>query len=602
MMKAAFDLLHDHAGRAGGSRDGRLRISRLASFALIVATAACAPLADPARTAVPMTTPGGAPSAPGKTLVMIARAQPDGVASRGLRQVAGRTIDTTLRLWNAGLALNDNRKVPAPYLAETLPQLNSDSWRVFPDGRMETTYRLKPNLVWHDGTPLTAEDFVFSWQVYSTPELGESGLAPFSQLEEIQAPDARTIVLRWRQPYAEAGALVAGQQTGFQPLPRHLLERPFATAASNPDAFAALTFWTGDYVGLGPFKVSRYEPGTMIEGAAFDQHALGRARIDRVSVRFMSDANTVLANLLSGDAHIAIDDSMRFQQAVVLQRDWAPRGAGVVILSPAQFRYESVQLRPEVAMPRALLDVRARRALVHAIDRQALSDALLEGQGLIAEAMIVPQVEYFPEVERAITRYPYDLRRTEQLLGELGYTRGSDGVYTHPGEGRFAIEVRVLASAANETEAAVIADSLRRAGMDSSIHVVSQAEAQDGQIRASFPGLSASSVINGFAPPLDRLRAGEIATPDTRWRGSNFGGWNNPDFERLAASYEASLARSERNALAVQMMKLVSEQAPTIPLFYNFMVTPHVADLAGPTDAVSAATAGWNVHEWRWLR
>jgi peptide/nickel transport system substrate-binding protein len=177
-------------------------------LALTVTALACAPLSNPARLDAPAgeSTPGGALPAPGKTLVMIARAQPDGVASRGLRQVAGRTIDTTLRLWNAGLALNDNKEVPSPYLAEALPQLNTDSWRVFPDGRMETTYRLKPNLVWHDGQPLTAEDFVFSWRVYNTPELGESGLAPFQQLEEVEASDPRTIVLRWRQPYAEAGA------------------------------------------------------------------------------------------------------------------------------------------------------------------------------------------------------------------------------------------------------------------------------------------------------------------------------------------------------------------------------------------------------------
>ena len=49
------------------------------------------------------------------------------------------------------------------------------------------------------------------------------------------------------------------------------------------------------------------------------------------------------------------------------------------------------------------------------------------------------------------------------------------------------------------------------------------------------------------------------------------------------------------------MMRVLSEQVPTIPLFYNFMVTPHVAALRGPTMAVSARTAGWNVHEWQWI-
>jgi ABC-type oligopeptide transport system substrate-binding subunit len=136
--------------------------------------------------------------------------------------------------------------------------------------------------------------------------------------------------------------------------------------------------------------------------------------------------------------------------------------------------------------------------------------------------------------------------------------------------------------------------------MDSSIYVVSQAEAQDGRIRATYPGFSASSVINGNEPPLDRLRSSEIATPENRYRGSNFGGWNSPEFDRLVAMYENNLERGERNRIAVQMMRLISEEVPTIPLFYNFMVTPHVAMLRGPTTAVSARTAGWNVHEWYW--
>ena len=64
-----------------------------------------------------------------------------------------------------------------------MPQLNTESWRVFPDGRMETTYALKPNLAWHDGAPLTADDFVFAWRVYATPELGVSNTPPASLIE-----------------------------------------------------------------------------------------------------------------------------------------------------------------------------------------------------------------------------------------------------------------------------------------------------------------------------------------------------------------------------------------------------------------------------------
>ena len=54
---------------------------------------------------------------------------------------------------------------------------------------METTYRLRPNLTWHDGAPLTAEDFVFSWRVYANPDLGLSSHAPIPAISEVTAID-----------------------------------------------------------------------------------------------------------------------------------------------------------------------------------------------------------------------------------------------------------------------------------------------------------------------------------------------------------------------------------------------------------------------------
>src|SRR3954468_18507432 len=75
------------------------------------------------------------------------------------------------RPFNAGLAVIDAETRPRPVLAEQLPQLNTPSWQVSPDGRMQTTYTLRPGLTWHDGNPITAEDFVFAWRVYRAPSL-----------------------------------------------------------------------------------------------------------------------------------------------------------------------------------------------------------------------------------------------------------------------------------------------------------------------------------------------------------------------------------------------------------------------------------------------
>src|SRR5207245_2214732 len=83
--------------------------------------------------------------------------EPASLATRPFQQ-PGTALHVSRRLFNALPALIDDRAVPRPDLLEAFPELNTDSWRLFPDGRMETTYRLKPSLTWHDGQPLTADD------------------------------------------------------------------------------------------------------------------------------------------------------------------------------------------------------------------------------------------------------------------------------------------------------------------------------------------------------------------------------------------------------------------------------------------------------------
>src|SRR5207237_839452 len=129
----------------------------------------------------------------------------------------------------------------APELAEALPQLSTDTWRLFPDGRMETTYRFRPNLTWHDGTPFSGEDYVFGWRVYATPELGLARTAPFDAIEEVVAPDSRTLLIKWKQPYPDAAHL-AGRDRQFPALPRHLLQATFESESA--DSFSNLPYWT----------------------------------------------------------------------------------------------------------------------------------------------------------------------------------------------------------------------------------------------------------------------------------------------------------------------------------------------------------------------
>lgn len=153
-----------------------------------------------------------------------------------------------------------------PLLAVGVPQLNTDNWRIFPDGRMETTWKLRPSLTWRDGAGLTAEDVVFAWRVYAARGLGIFNPQPQDRIHEALAPDPQTIVFRWSSPYPDASPMSSDE---FPPLPRHLLMPAFAAYEQDPgtrDAFVNHRYWTSDYVGAGAFRLDRLEPGAPLLG------------------------------------------------------------------------------------------------------------------------------------------------------------------------------------------------------------------------------------------------------------------------------------------------------------------------------------------------
>src|SRR5579871_574601 len=160
-----------HGLRAGGSPWMRLASALLLAFAVLGCAAGTT---GPAQSDTPAS--AGQPDRP---LVMLVGVEPATVATRGLVQ-KGAGLHVALRIFNALPSLVDGRGLPRPELLASLPSLNTDTWQVFSDGTMLTTYTLRPGLAWHDGQPLTADDFAFSWHVYSSPDLGLADQAPMA--------------------------------------------------------------------------------------------------------------------------------------------------------------------------------------------------------------------------------------------------------------------------------------------------------------------------------------------------------------------------------------------------------------------------------------
>lgn len=572
------------------------KVSLYVLLILLVLISACAP-AGPS-----VSGPGGTRNEQAATRTLVAAVGNEASSVAALAPIAvGFTVAFSNRPFNALLELVDSRGVAQPYLAEALPQLNTDSWRVSPDGRMQTTYRLKPNVTWHDGTPRSAEDFVFAWQVATTPGLGfvAANSAPLNLMEAVTAPDPRTVVIAWRSLFPGAGVLQQGGSVlGLPPFPRHVLETPYREA--TPDAFVNHPYWTTEFIGLGPYRLERWERGAFLEGVAFDGHVLGRPKIDRLRILFTEDPNVAIANLRAETIQLAIDSAVDFGQALEIKRDWASSNGGTMLTVTASLRSVVFQFRPEYVQPRATLDPRVRKALAHAIDKQELNEALYGGEGITTDTIFDSGLDYFPVIAREIQRYPFDPRSSERLMTEAGFTKGGDGIYTSPAEGRFVADYRSGIGGEADAERAILASGWRRLGFEVTQTPLSPAQSRDGPTRGTFPsmygqttGLEESNQVASFA-------TAQIAGPENRWNGRNRQGWSNADYDRLVDSFNGTLDADRRVQLRAQIAKLLSEEFPSIMMHFNLNPVVFSRGLTGPVSSAASATAftAWNLHDW----
>jgi peptide/nickel transport system substrate-binding protein len=525
-----------------------------------------------------------------------------------VRSLAPKVLQTngplsTTRLFNATLSLIDDQGISRPYLAEALPQLNTDTWRVAPDGHMEITYRLRENLTWQDGTPLTAEDFVLAYRVYTDPGLGVFSAFPQNAIDAVLAPDPRTVLVQWRSLNANAGDLTFGD---LDPLPSHLIEAAFAdytTGRASGEAFLGSPVWTTAYIGAGPYRLERWDPGVQLEGTAFDRHVLGRPRIERIIVRYFTDENATLAAVLAGgQVDYTERNTMRFNQLVVLKQQWEAEGKGtaVVLLSTAVFPF--LQQRPEYVGDRGLLDVRVRRAIAHAIDRDAINHGIYDGLGAPTESPVPPNVPFYPEVERLTTKYPLDVNRSSQLMSDAGYRKDGEGFFVDGSGNRFHLDFAVFDSSELERMQTILSDSWRRAGFDVRTVVMASTRFTQPETRQTLPGLAYA-----LFPGERAFLSSEIGTPANRWSGANRSGWISPEYDRLYEAWDSTLDATERGRYVAQLMALISENLPGYSLYFPQVVNSWVASLQGATAAREtsgfgqssrATTNYWNIYEW----
>lgn len=480
-----------------------------------------------------------------------------------------------------GLATSDANGRPTPQLARELPSLDRGTMRVLPDGRMTTTWSLRPNATWHDGTAVTARDVVLGFKVNTDPDLPVLDVSATSQMDSVDAVDPSTVLITWKRAYYLADSL--GPRV-LWPLPAHLLAQEYD--AGDKERFRNLPYWTTQYVHAGPFRLQRFDPGVEMAFEAYGNYFLGRPKVDAVVVRAILDRNALFAAVVSGDVDLTIAP-LNAEQAYGVKDQWTASGAGRVLLVPGSTTFLGFQFAPDLVNPRELLDPRIRRAFYLALDRPGLTSVVHAGRvepEMEARSLLPATDPLFSYVRDSYATLAGDPSRAVRAFAEAGWNRGADGFLVNV-EGR-----RLPAEILSEREDVISAASSmwRQVGVESTIRVTPPARSQDREYVQAFPAVDLTGVGDGDKV-LSRVHAAFAPTARNGYAGNNRGHYDNPRMNDLIDRYRSTLVEAERGRLIRQIADMIAEETPIMLTYFN----PVFATVHGSVHALDDFGGGY---------
>lgn len=573
-----------------------VRIPSLVLVSLVVLIGACAP-ANPSGSTSGATSDGlepanrGAPPAPKVLRIALSR-EPNGfvISLSASASTSGGAVQAQNLPANKLQNTDEKGQIYAE-LAEALPSTTNGTWTISSDGTMETTWKLRPHIKWHDGQPVTTDDLVFGFQAATTPGVPSLGAAYLRNISEVVALDPLTAVVRWSKPSPLADA----PGDNLPVLPKHLLEADLARSA---EGFVQLPYWTSQFVGNGPFKLDQWVPGDQLQFSAFDGYYKGRPKLDRVVIRVIPDTNIQVANILAGEIDVTLPVSLDADTALNIKERWTGTANQVLLASPGNLRSFLPNSREDSQDPKELLDPRYRQALYRAVDRQSVSDAVTRGSAAIADSFVPPFFAMRKDVESAIVQYPYDLAVAARALQDLGWAKASDGVLRNAQgqELRFRVTATAVSRAEREVNSAIA--GWRELGIqvdqvfDPPSIVVSDEE------RVKRPGFG---IIGGVADEFfdARLNCDTVPTPSNQYRGRNSGSWCNREAQTFIDQLRVTIPQDQRVQLQRGLIGIATTALPVMPIYWDVDPILAVAGVKNvPPPSAPTRVSTFNIFEW----
>ncbi len=426
----------------------------------------------------------------------------------------------------------------------------AERWQISDDG-LTYTFFIRANARWSNGDPVTAHDFVFTWQRAMTPSVGwqyatdyyfiegAKALHTGKQIDKhelgVKALDDHTLVFSLERPYP----IFLEQLSSERQMPLH---RKSIEAVG--DAYDSSTNWTtpDSYVSNGPFVLKKWDINRIIELEKNPYYwDVDSVRLDKIYAHPIESESADERAFRAGQIDLSHAARIPVDKIAVYQRE-RPEQLRIVSAYGTYFYHLNVNQAP-------LDNILVRRALAHAIDRQSIVENITKAGEGVATTLNPPVSGYVD----LVTPLEYNLDTARQLLADAGYPNGE-------GFPEFAL---IYNTSDAHRKVALAIQQMWKVNLGINVRL----ENQEWKIflytrRNQDYAIARAGSISDIGDPQDFL---ESYRTDHEMNDS---GWSNAQFDILVTQASNTVNTDERYALLAEAESILLDQLPIIPIYY----------------------------------
>ena len=463
----------------------------------------------------------------------------------------------------------DRHGTYVPDLAVAVPSLHNGG--ISRDGKTIVVH-LRKGVVWADGAPLTAADWIFTYHAVINPHDNVKTRYGWDAIASATAPDPYTIVIRLKRPDVTVFGILAMGGAGYPPLPAHLLaaSRDLNTADFNNRPLSS-----------GPYILRTWNRGTSLQFVPNPRYFRGAPKLKEIDWKIIPDVNTLFNQLRTHE--IDVYPGVNANDVAALAHL-----SGIVVKRQLVANWRHLGINTSRPL---LHDVRVRRAIAEAIDWRRINATVYHGINRLAVSDIFPESWAAP----VLPPYPYDPSDARRLFASAGWQLAHDGVLH---DGARAMHVTVSATIGhqeNEQSEVLMQSMLKPFGVDLQIrnYPANIMFAQNGPLYTGKYDLEWSIETNGPDPDNAGSWNGAFIPPN----GANTSWLNDPVVNATSTAAERTFDQRLRRALYQREEARLRELVPAVFFTWETGYTAVNADVKNYVPAAFIADT-WNAWQW----